>query len=236
MITLYHPELDLATSICDDLPEQERKHLRSLRVGIGEAIRLVNGRGSALEGVLTDFSAHKCAIGDLVHVSAFEPNGERIMVIGKITESKLEWAIEALTPLGMTQLWVVNSEYSQPVTLRHDRLERIAIAAMKQCRRSLLPTIHLGSSDSGVSLPQLFAAIGPHNSNYHRFLADCDGSPIGSIGKINHSDSIFAIGPEGGFTTSEISSFVDEGFKKISFGDRILRAELAATVALATLL
>ena len=38
----------------------------------------------------------------------------------------------------------------------------------------------------------------------------------------------FIIGPEGGFTPAEYRSFKDKGFKSVSLGKRILRAETAA--------
>ena len=42
---------------------------------------------------------------------------------------------------------------------------------------------------------------------------------------------VFAIGPEGGFTSQEILQAVDSGLKILDLGDRILRVETAVSVA-----
>ena len=39
---------------------------------------------------------------------------------------------------------------------------------------------------------------------------------------------VFAVGPEGGFSGAEVSSFLENGFKPFNFGDTILRTETAA--------
>jgi 16S rRNA (uracil1498-N3)-methyltransferase len=42
---------------------------------------------------------------------------------------------------------------------------------------------------------------------------------------------VFAIGPEGGFTSQEILQAVDSGLKVLDLGERILRVETAVSVA-----
>lgn len=49
------------------------------------------------------------------------------------------------------------------------------------------------------------------------------------------SDSLFLIGPEGGFTEDEIAKAKAKNFKVISLGKRILRSETAAMFCLARL-
>ena len=47
------------------------------------------------------------------------------------------------------------------------------------------------------------------------------------------SDIILALGPEGGWTDSELDQFRDAGWSSASLGDTILRAETAAIAATA---
>ncbi|WP_185231344.1 16S rRNA (uracil(1498)-N(3))-methyltransferase [Teredinibacter franksiae] len=51
----------------------------------------------------------------------------------------------------------------------------------------------------------------------------------------NDVASIFAIGPEGGFTEKEVAYFTDCNFTPVSMGGRILKVETAVTAVLATL-
>jgi 16S rRNA (uracil1498-N3)-methyltransferase len=47
--------------------------------------------------------------------------------------------------------------------------------------------------------------------------------------------AIFAVGPEGGWTDSELDAFEQAGFLSVSLGTRILRSETAAVAAMAAL-
>jgi len=45
---------------------------------------------------------------------------------------------------------------------------------------------------------------------------------------INPKMAVFAIGPEGGFSETEVSFFLDNNFKSVTIGDTVLRTETAA--------
>jgi 16S rRNA (uracil1498-N3)-methyltransferase len=59
------------------------------------------------------------------------------------------------------------------------------------------------------------------NGSFHRYLEDKPGL------------AAIAVGPEGGFSPGEAARFVEEGFKPVSLGDTVLRAETAAVYAAA---
>lgn len=233
MISLYHPTIQLKNPICDDLPEEERKHLRSLRGKVGESIRIVDGLGNALEGTIAQFDAKGCIINSLSPAKALEPSHQRIAILGRIAQPKLEWAVETLVPLGVTSIIILEADHSQPFSIRKDRLERIAIAAMKQCQRSKLPSIHCGKSETGMTWEELLAVESIKYSL--RFVTDSSGTPFRELTIDRFRTIIFAIGPEGGFSDRELNNFAKEGFTNTQLGDRILRAELAAATAFANL-
>jgi 16S rRNA (uracil1498-N3)-methyltransferase len=52
----------------------------------------------------------------------------------------------------------------------------------------------------------------------------------------SHPDISFLSGPEGGLSPAEEASALSGGFQPVTLGPRVLRAETAALVALATLL
>jgi 16S rRNA (uracil1498-N3)-methyltransferase len=61
------------------------------------------------------------------------------------------------------------------------------------------------------------------NGSFHDYL---EGKP-GIV--------VIAVGPEGGFSPGETARFVEEGFKPVSMGDTVLRAETAAVYAAAAI-
>jgi 16S rRNA (uracil1498-N3)-methyltransferase len=119
-------------------------------------------------------------------------------------------------------------------TLEHkvDRWRRIALAAMKQCGRSLWPSI---------SVPMSFKeALDTLSSGDLKWIAheDVDIEPLNLKDfsrKINNYNGIgrivLLIGPEGGFTEQEVAEALSHGFNPISLGTRRLRSETAAIVA-----
>ncbi len=94
---------------------------------------------------------------------------------------------------------------------------------MKQCGRARLPEIHRPM--------QLHAAL-EHFADYDgRYVADLlDGKPL--LGYNLRRKAVIAVGPEGGFTDTEIDMLDNWKFHRFTLGRRILRVETAAIVAL----
>jgi 16S rRNA (uracil1498-N3)-methyltransferase len=61
------------------------------------------------------------------------------------------------------------------------------------------------------------------NGSFHGYLEDKPGLVV------------IAVGPEGGFSPPELTCFVKEGFKPVSLGNTVLRAETAAVYATAAI-
>ncbi len=236
MNTLYHPHLDPSKTICNDLPDTERKHLRSLRANAGEQYRIVDGNGTAVVGCLKQFDRDSCIIDHLEPAPSYEPESERILVLGKLAQPKLDAVVESLTPLGLSKLLIIETEYTQPFTIRTDRLSKIAETAMKQCRRSKLPQIINGERGSGLKWTECIAFLEYLSGEYSRLVADQSGKPIHTLPKSTTNNNIIAIGPEGGFTANETKQLLTLHFIPVTLGDRILRAELASIVTFANLL
>lgn len=229
MITLYDPNLPLLDEEYDTLPDSERKHLRTFRVSTGAALRIVDGRGNARQGTLRQFDKTHCTIGDLSPADSLEPSDERIIILGKIAQDRLEWAVEALVPLGVSRVFIVPGERSQPDKIRIERLERIAVSAMKQCGRSRLPEFVAAASIQSV-MPEF------ENSNLCKWLTSFSGKLLSTGTPVpKGASTVIAVGPEGGFTIDEEKLFTIAGFTPVTLGNRTMRTELAAVVALARL-
>jgi 16S rRNA (uracil1498-N3)-methyltransferase len=144
--------------------------------------------------------------------------------------NKMDFIIEKATELGVHSIVPVVTERSQVrETNKALRWQRIAIEASKQCRRVTIPNIQdvirfedteIYSSNSGLRII-FYKHSGSNLSDY-----------IKSVSQPPTNVIIF-IGPEGGFSESEINLAMEWGFSPVGLGPRTLRTETAAIVAVA---
>ena len=150
---------------------------------------------------------------------------------------KMEWAIEKATELGVAAIAPVIARRSekhltQAAAKRVERWRRIAREAAQQSRRSDVPEI-----DDPVALKErmksetgavrIVLAEQERATMLHEVVEEAmrgDGSA---------KTLEIAIGPEGGWAPEEAELFEANGWKAVSLGSRILRAETAAIAALA---
>ena len=144
----------------------------------------------------------------------------------------MEWGIEKATELGVARITPVlarrtEKHLAQAAAKRVERWRRIALEAAKQSRRSDVPEIGdpvalkvaLSEEQSAVKL--LLAETEQENALAHVLRDAAEG------------DVALAIGPEGGWTPEEMKLFSEHGWRHVTLGPRILRAETAAIAGLA---
>jgi 16S rRNA (uracil1498-N3)-methyltransferase len=145
----------------------------------------------------------------------------------------LEWAIEKATELGAARITPVlarrtEKHLAQAAAKRVERWRRIVREASQQSRRSDVPEV-----DEPVALKQLLQSI---DEPVKLLLAETEEeNTIRAALEAAPQDAAIAlaIGPEGGWTAEEMQLFRDHGWQHVTLGPRILRAETAATAALA---
>lgn len=142
---------------------------------------------------------------------------------------RFEWAIEKCTELGAHSIAPVvaartDAHLAAAAGKRVERWRRIARESAQQSRRDQAPVIH----DPGKLEEVLSAAPGK------RIVLSEYESEQGLTNLLDKSTEFsLAIGPEGGWTDSELSSFSRNGWESASLGATILRAETAAIAATA---
>jgi 16S rRNA (uracil1498-N3)-methyltransferase len=111
-----------------------------------------------------------------------------------------------------------------------DKLRQTVIAACKQSGRN-----HLLELSPVTALADFVRGEFPHRTAFiaHPSL-DTSPLPVGAATLNDQPSTVFAIGPEGGFTNEEVALAVATGAKPISLGPLVLRIETAA-IALAAL-
>lgn len=153
---------------------------------------------------------------------------------------RMEWVVEKATELGAARLVPMiarrtDKHLARGAQERVERWRRIAREAAQQSRRSDVPVIGdvVELRDAARAVPQqgvlrLLLAEQQRATTLHGAMS----AEIGSTGKKPASVEM-AVGPEGGWTAEEEMLFTAEGWKPVSLGPRILRAETAAIAAMA---
>lgn len=210
----------------------EFRHLsRVLRKKVGDRIAATDGDGHMFDAVIRSFdrSAAECRILE-TKIGVNEPKVDITLAVSLLKNpARTDFLVEKSTELGVRTIIPLLCERTIPKHERHARLEKIALAAMKQCGRSYLPKIFvLTSFETLVTDARDFELrLIPHEKTEQSQF-------IGTVAK-HHPEATSAlilIGPEGGFTDQEIELASENGFIPISLGPRRLRSETAAISAI----
>jgi 16S rRNA (uracil1498-N3)-methyltransferase len=212
------------------LPADEIQHVRALRLRVGQSVLLLDGRGGRSEALIEGIDKRAVVVraGPVVF-DASETGPYIALSYGLLADkSRAEWCVEKGVELGVRQFLPVETERSEGHPHR-SRLERVAVAALKQSQRSWLPTI-----EEPVAVTRLVDRFGEFDRIYvcHE-TASLDRSLADRLLAERPHRTLVAIGPEGGFSEREIAGLADAGAQIVSLGDARLRAETAAIVAVA---
>ena len=159
-----------------------------------------------------------------------------VMAIYKF--DRMEWVIEKATELGVGEIAPVVARRTEKhlalaAEKRAERWRRIAHEASQQARRSDVPVIHHPVPLAGrVAAPTVATRIVLAEQERGTALRRAVEEAIASSPNEMPAFEI-AIGPEGGWAPNEETLFETHGWRAVSLGPRILRAETAAIAALA---
>ncbi len=211
-----------------ELREQEATHAsKVMRAREGDKLTIVDGEGGRYEGpikMISDDSV-QIEIADSEHQP--QPSPQLILGMGIIKKrDRLEFAVEKAVELGTSAIGLFRSERTIKENVRMDRLESIAISAMKQSLRAWLPSISLYHS-----LDELLNHY--PDAKYLAAHEKVDGNDKEQdLQQIDNEKLLLLVGPEGGFSPDEIAKFQEQDAQLISLGNNRLRTETAAVVFL----
>lgn len=158
-------------------------------------------------------------IGEISENHEFK--GEVIIAASIIDTKRFEWLIQKAAELGATKLIPVLSQnvakkISGEIDKKIVRWNEIAKNASEQSFRNyplLITDIAKFNDVIKMNVQNKFIAHEKENSDVNQTFP---------------TNSIFLVGPEGGFTNDEVIQAKENGFEIVSLGKRILRAETAS--------
>ena len=211
----------------------EAHHLMHvLRITAGEKVEVFDGRGLVVSAEVVTIRKRDVELRIVAARREAYPAREVILGTAVPKGDRFDWLIEKATELGVTRIvpLITSRSSVDPRDSKLDKLRQTVITACKQCGRNHLLEI---------SPVTAWADFVRHEfSNRAAFIAHLtsDASPLSLGGPMldQQPSTVFAIGPEGGFTEEEVELAVAAGAKPISLGPLVLRIETAA-IAIAAL-
>ena len=225
---------DVAKIIGDDV-----KHIyKVLRISEGEKVTLNNCEGIEYLGKVTSVSKQEVLIEILEKLELNNESDIKIYLFQGLPKSqKMDLIVQKGTELGITEFIPIIT-HRVDVKLKGefkklDRLNRIALEAAKQSKRSIIPKVSEPIEFEEVleRINSLDLLIVPYE-NANNFGIK---TLINKLRKENIIDNVKSVGifvgPEGGIEEYEIERLKDKGAHIVTLGKRILRTETAGFFA-----
>lgn len=213
------------------LDKQATSYLvKVLRLPLYAELILFNGQGGSYTASLLDHSKQA-----EVHIQSFKKDNNEsplpITLIQGISKGDhMDLTIQKAVELGVTEIIPLICERTV-VNLKGDRLDKkmkhwngIVKSASEQSGRNKLLQIHQPRKLPIISLAE----------NQTGFILQPTAASS-FVTQEKPQSVVLMIGPEGGFTDSEIEESIEKGFKEVRFGPRVLRTETAAIAAVSIL-
>jgi 16S rRNA (uracil1498-N3)-methyltransferase len=225
----FYPGSLIAKSVVT-LESDTAKHIwQVLRMDEGDRILLTDGKGTVANGEIQFAERHKCNVK--IIDSYFEERQGHQLHLGICftrNNARNEWLLEKATELGVGSITPISAARFQKSHIRYDRWEKILQSAILQSQQSYLPEL--------TQLISLSEAIEKYKDIPQKLIghciADIDKKPLQDMLK-STADAVILIGPEGDFTTDEVTLALLKGYSSVSLGAQRLRTETAAITAAA---
>ena len=200
-----------------------------MRLKAGEVLPCFNGCGQRFSLTL-DQTSKRSVQGHVSEAQSPEQASflKTHLALSLLKGQAMDRAIQLATELGATELSLVRAERSN-VNLSGDRVtkklghwQKIIVSASEQCGRLHLPSLTIFSS---------WSEFRAQNASDATYVLDMNAPRI-SVQEIT-KDVCLLVGPEGGFSPTELASFNAMDIHAVSIGTNTLRAETAPGIALA---
>lgn len=256
-------EIDVANKTIRILAKDENdnyNHLvKSLRIQVGEMILCSVSpfmHSFDYKSEIKEVTDEYVELYIIENVDTNELSAEINLYQGISKFGKLDFIIEKSVELGVNSITPIATEHcvakieEKKSEKKLDRFNKISKSAAEQSKRHIIPKVN-----DSLEFKQMIEFLNNEKQNAIKEGAKCynilfyeNADGIGHtknyIGRIkenlvkNDGKTIVnvIIGPEGGFSESEIKIASENGIEILSLGDRILRTETAAVVALSILM
>lgn len=214
-----------------ELPADEASHaVKVLRLTAGDEIMLMDGQGNFYRAVVIVASNHHCMY-DIQETQPQERPWQghiHLAIAPTKFMDRTEWMVEKAVEIGVDEMTFLVCQFSERRVVKTQRLEKIAVSAMKQSRKAWKTEIHeMTSFNDFITTPR---------SGY-QYIAHCYEEVERSFlfeqmkTLAPTEDVTILIGPEGDFSIDEVRNAIGKGYQSVHLGSSRLRTETAGLSA-----
>ncbi|KAG8650550.1 ribosomal RNA small subunit methyltransferase E isoform X1 [Manihot esculenta] len=205
-----------------------------LRLSTDDRVELFNGKGGLVEGCIQKIDRNGLDFLALEDPKLVLPDTTKWHVFaafGTLKGGRADWLVEKCAELGASSVTPLLTERSPSISEnRVDRLQRVILAATKQCQR-----LHEMILNPPTKIDGLLPLLAQSKLS---FLAAAEATPVVSVlaSSRKESSGLIIVGPEGDFTEREVAMMMGAGATAVGLGPLRLRVETATMALLATLM
>ncbi|MCR4426201.1 MAG: 16S rRNA (uracil(1498)-N(3))-methyltransferase [Firmicutes bacterium] len=215
----------------------DARHIRTvLRLGVGDGILITDGAGTEHVSRICRFA--QGAVFARIEATAHpvrEPKVPLQLIQALPKSDKMDFVVQKCTEIGVSRFVPVITDRTIPrpdasrAVDRVARWRRVAGEAAKQCGRGRIPDVEpiTDLANAARSCTQAGGLLLlPWELERTRTLRHA----LDTLDPESRPSVSFAVGPEGGFSHSEVEAACDLGAVTVTLGHRILRTETAGIV------
>lgn len=240
-VTRVFVDMPLASGAQLALPEGAARHVaRVLRLGVGDALRLFNGRGGEFEATIDSARRDEVTARIGAHHDMERESPLRIVLLQGIARGeKMDLILQKATELGVHAFVPVKMARStvrldeRTALARQQHWQAVVASACEQSGRNAVPAVAAPATLSQClgPAPGLRLLLAPGEGSRPLSVLLAGATPAGGLPERVE----LLVGPEGGFDPAETAAATAAGFQSCRLGPRILRTETAGLAALAAL-
>lgn len=214
-----------------ELPSDEASHaVRVLRLGTGDELMLMDGQGCFYRAEVTVASNHHCMYAIQETMPQERPWQGHIHLAIAPTKliDRMEWMVEKAVEIGIDEITFLDCKFSERKVVKTERLDKIAVSAMKQSRKAWKPVLHEMTS---------FKDFITADRGGDKYIAHCYGEVertflFDELKTLAATEDVtILIGPEGDFSMDEVKDALAQSYHSVHLGTSRLRTETAGLAA-----
>lgn len=207
-----------------------RQILTVLRLKTGDQLIVLDGQGFEYQAQILKTASLTLSLLSK-ELNKNEPGQKIVLYQSLIKKDKFEWVLQKGTEVGVIEFVPVLASRVEKLGVgRPDRMQTILREAAEQSGRGRIPAL---------GPVKKFEEVAQAQKGVLNLLLDPAGAvplaryfpAIPGYGQIN-----ILVGPEGGFSTTEIDAAKSGGWEDVNLGPRILRTETAGVLAAGAIL
>ena len=200
-----------------------------MRRSIGDEVTLFNGRDGEWSATISALAKKAGSANVKAQLRGQTAVPDLWLLFSPLKKNQTDFTIAKATELGVAKICPIYTERTATTRVNTARWRANCVEAAEQSERLCVPEV--GEAE------KLSSTLNAWPEDRRLFLADESGGgkPLaGVLAEEGAGPAAILIGPEGGFTPSELEGLRARPFvRPVALGPRILRAETAAIAAIA---